>query len=516
MKIVIVGGGTAGWITSLFLANKNIRDDKHTQYDITVIESPKIPIIGAGEGSTGAMVYLLKDELKNLKGISQLEFLKKSNATIKLGLNVKDWNGDGKNFLEPLTPSLTAGKKIDVDYLLTSAHGNSHQSSPWGVLWDEDMVPFSFSHQNGIRDSGNPGYAYHFDAHKVGEYFKDVAIKNGVTYISAEVLDTIVSSETGKLSKIILDNGDTIEADLWFDCTGFNRKLINSVGGKWKSYSEFLPCDRAMPYLHNYEKDETIRPETLAWAMPNGWMWQIPTQERYGCGYVYSSKFVSDEQAHKEMEEITGRKINPIRVLEFDPGRMEEVWIKNVICVGLSSHFLEPLEATSIHATIVQMEMFTKIYLGNSTNETFYESNIKKYNNYFNTLIDNFVDAIRIHYVTKRQDSDFWKYVNDELSKTEKVKEIIEICKYRSPMYDDWNYISGGANWGVWSSILTGIGILDKEIILNTLYNHNYNTNSENMYKKLLENFTLYKDRSKFIKHNELIRLLRNQNNTLI
>jgi tryptophan halogenase len=245
-------------------------------------------------------------------------------------------------------------------------------------------------------------------------------------------------------------------------------------------------------------------------------MWQIPTQERYGCGYVYSSKFVSDEQAHKEMEEITGRKINPIRVLEFDPGRMEEVWIKNVVCVGLSSHFLEPLEATSIHATIVQMEMFTNIYLGNSIDETFYETNIRKYNNFFNTLVDNFADVIRIHYVTKRQDSDFWKYVNNQLSKTEKVKEIIEICKYRSPMYDDWEYISGGANWGVWSSILTGIGILNKEVILNTLYNHNYNTNSENMYKKILANFTLYKDKNRFIKHNELIRLLRNQNNTLI
>jgi tryptophan halogenase len=507
MKIVIVGGGTAGWITSLFLATKNVRADEFKPYEITVIESPKIPIIGAGEGSTGAMVGLLKDKLKKLKGISQIEFLKRTNATIKLGINVKDWNGDGENFLEPLQPTSTANQTVDIDYLLASAHGSSHHASPIGILWEESIVPFYSSSTHNIDDGG--GFAYHFDAHKVGEYFRDVAIENGVTHISAEVLETIINPETGNLSKITLDNGQTIDADLWFDCTGFNRKLINAVGGKWKSYSEFLPCDRAMPYIHPYEEGETIRPETLAWAMPNGWMWQIPTQERYGCGYVYSSKFVSDEQALKEMEEVTGRKINPLRVLEFDPGRMEDVWVKNVICMGLSSHFLEPLEATSIHATIVQIDVFSRIHLGVFLEETFYPTNVQKYNEFFAKMVDEFADLIRIHYVTKRQDSEFWKYVNNELPKTEKVKEIIEICKYRSPGFNDWVMFPGSAGWGVWATILTGLDILKKEVVTNTMWNNNFNVDSEIMYEKMLSHFLSYKKH--FITHNGLIHFIKKQ-----
>lgn len=505
MRIVIVGGGTAGWITSLFLAEKNIRADEIKPHEITVIESPKIPIIGAGEGSTGAMVGVLKDKLKKLKGISQIEFLKRTSATIKLGINVKDWNGDGKNFLEPLQPTSTANQNFDVDYHLASLYGESHLGSATGVVWDDNLVPFYTGSNDNVLDGG--GFAYHFDAHKVGEYFKEVAIENGVTHISAEVVETVINPTTGDLAYIKLDNGEIIESDLWFDCTGFNRVLINAVGGKWKSYSEFLPCNKAMPYLHQYEEGEIIRPETLAWAMPNGWMWQIPTHDRYGCGYVYSDKFVTDEQAHKELEEITGRKINPIRVLSFDPGRMEDVWVKNVIATGLSSHFLEPLEATSIHATIVQIDMFSNIFMGVFPEETFYEASRKKYNKFFAKMVDDFASLIRIHYVTKRDDSEFWKYVNSELPKTEKVEEIIEICKFRSPCAQDWEMFPGASGWGVWGTILTGLGILDRRIIYNGMWNHNYMIDSEMMYEKMLSHFLHYK--KYFISHNELIEFLK-------
>jgi tryptophan halogenase len=507
MKIVIVGGGTAGWIAALFLAQKNKRADGLIPYDITVIESPKIPIIGAGEGSTGAMVGLLKDKLRFLEGINQHEFLKKSNGTIKLGINVKDWNGDGKNFLEPLQPTSTSHSNLDIDFLLASTYGEPHFGSATGVLWNENLIPFYSSSTKNIDDGG--GFAYHFDAHKVGQYFKEVALENGVNYISAEVVDVDVEPESGKLLGVELDNNTVVLADLWFDCSGFNRTLINSVGGKWKSYSHFLPCDRAMPYIHPYEEGEVIRPETLAWAMPNGWMWQIPTQERYGCGYVYSSKFVSDEQALKEMEEITGRKINPIRVLEFEPGRMENVWVKNVVAVGLSSHFLEPLEATSIHATIVQMDYFCKNHLGVFNEETFYNANYKKFNNFFNEMVDDFANLIRIHYVTKRQDSEFWRYVNNELPKTEKVEEIIEICKYRCPNMGDWKMIPGASGWGVWATILPGLGILTKEVICNTMWNNNLNVDSELMYEQMLSHFLFHKNN--FVTHNWLIDFYKNQ-----
>ena len=168
MKIVIVGGGTAGWLSAMYLANKNIRKDGYTPYEIVVIESKTIPIIGAGEGSTGALAATIKQKLKNLKGLNQTEFFKRANATIKLGLNCKDWNGDGKSFLEPLQSSNTSNfSYLDVDYLLASAHGESYLSSPIGTAWDMNKVPL----QSGSLDDFG-AYGYHFDAHKVGEYLK--------------------------------------------------------------------------------------------------------------------------------------------------------------------------------------------------------------------------------------------------------------------------------------------------------------------------------------------------------
>ena len=507
MKIVIVGAGTAGWITALYLANKNIRKDGQTPYQITVIESKNIPIIGAGEGSTASLYSMLKRNLKNLKGLNQTEFLKKTNATIKLGLNCKDWNGDGAEFKVPLQPSSTSTlTAIDFDYILATTHESSYLSSPMGIPWDVNTVPFHSASFNDI--SG--GYGYHFDAHKVGEYFKEVALQNGVECIQADVVETDVD-ESGNLVALTLDNGNTILSDMWFDCTGFNKTLINSVGGKWKSYSDYLPCNKAMPYLYEYEENETIKPETLAWAMPNGWMWQIPTQERYGCGYVYSDKFITDEQALEEVQRITGRKIEPVRVISFDPGRQERVWINNVMAVGLSSNFLEPMEATSIHSTIMQLEIFTTMYLGIDSHETIFETNINKYNLAFSKVFDSYRDLIQIHYITKREDSDFWKWVKNEMPKTDKVKEIIEICKYKCPSPFDFDNIIGAAGWGTWSNVVSGLGILEKRIAFNTMWGNDLHNDSEQTFDKMMHYY--YKHTKNFITHNEFIKFIKTEKN---
>ena len=393
MKVVIVGGGTAGWMAACYFARYNHSSENLNE--IVVIESSKIPIVGAGEGSTGILLELLNKKLKRLEGLSEKDFVEKTNATVKLGINCKDWNGDGKSFFEPLQPTQTFPDSVDIDFLLASTYAESYLASPTGPMWDHNKVPFY-----SINFNPTGGYSYHFDAHKVGQYFKEVALKNGVKYIDAEVGNFDVNQNTGNLESVeLLDSNQVMTADLWFDCTGFSRKLINSVGGGWVDYSKWLPVNKALTYFWPYEADEEIKPQTLAWAMPNGWMWQIPTQKRYGCGYVYSDKFTTYENAVDELIKTTGRKIEPLRNLKFDCGRVNSAWVKNVSSIGLSSGFLEPLEATSIHSTIIQLDLLFTNGL-NFVN--------KEINEYMKTYMDaiqeiKYVPNIGIEYIKAKE-----------------------------------------------------------------------------------------------------------------
>jgi tryptophan halogenase len=499
MKIVIVGGGTAGWLASLFLAEKNVRQDGYTPYDITVIESPKIGIIGAGEGSTGLMVETIQKKLKKLKGIDNISFLKSSNSTIKLGLLCKDWNGVGTEYFEPLQITKTNNGVIDLHLLSAIKYALPHDATPNGHLWEKNKVPFLKRIENSVG-----GYAYHFDAYKVGEYFKKVALQNGVKHIEGEVTNLDINPNTGELEGVDLEGtNETIVADFWIDASGFNKILINPMGGDWESYSEHLLCDRAMPYLHPYEENEQIRPQTLAWAMPNGWMWQIPTQERYGCGYVYSSKFVSDEQALKEMKEITGREINPLKIIKFEPGRAKRAWVKNVLAVGLAGSFLEPLEATSIHSTIVQMDMFCYFHLSTEKEVMMFDKSLEKYNKHFCQMLDEYRDLIQMHYMGKRNDTPFWKHMTENVKKAPLVDDMLEICKYRSPNSSDFPSYHGTAGWGVWAWILAGLGHITEKLAHQTLFDFGASYKDDEMFAKL---YHQYADQTvDYMGHNEFL-----------
>jgi hypothetical protein len=168
-------------------------------------------------------------------------------------------------------------------------------------------------------------------------------------------------------------------------------------------------------------------------------MWQIPTQERYGCGYVYSNKFITDEQAHKELEETTGRKIDKFRIIPFEPGRCERTWVGNVLAIGLSSHFLEPLEATSIHITCSTLEAFCSSCLHHTKEKTLTDFNINLFNKNFAETIDDYRDLIQMHYITKREDSEFWKYMKYELEISDRNKEVLNLCKMRVPSFKDFS-----------------------------------------------------------------------------
>ena len=617
MKIVIAGGGTAGWLSALFLAKQNLHRDEPA-YDITLIESDDIPIIGAGEGSTGVLQKVLLSTLTELDGFGEKEFFENCNATFKLGIDCIDWNGVGDKFFESLSGTHTSLWPLDKDFTICSKYGNAPDSTPNKYLWENNLSPFVVNPNT--KTNYDTGYAYHFDAHKVGEWFKKIALENGIKLqkgtitdtnvnskngvldkvilkdgteiesdfwidctgfnrvlskaVGAEwvsyseylpinsalvythqyeegegipnvttawampngwmwqipihfdahkvgewfkkialengiklqkgtITDTNVNSKNGVLDKVILKDGTEIESDFWIDCTGFNRVLSKAVGAEWVSYSEYLPINSALVYTHQYEEGEGIPNVTTAWAMPNGWMWQIPIQERLGCGYCYSDKFVSEEQALKEMQEITGRKIEPLRNIKFDSGRLKEVWKKNVLSIGLSSSFLEPLEATSIHSSIIQLVQLTQHHLSPYKEDMIRESNIKANNEHFNMMLDEFRALIQMHYITKRNDTPFWKYVHNDLKRDPLIESILEVCKWRVPNANDFPHYNGSAGWGVFNWILAGNDLIGKEVLDKSLHTHNFEKSSEQHYKHMVKEYEF--DKRLFAPHTEFI-----------
>jgi tryptophan halogenase len=483
MKIVIVGGGTAGWMAGCMAANLNKllkNDGTSKQYDVTVIESSNIPIIGAGEGSTGLLMEYITKKFKNL-GVNEIDFLYETDSTLKLGIRFKDWDGVGTEYLSPIQPTFSSSYNVDIDLLSFIMHGHYADSSPAGYLMHNGLSSFYTTKNKTVGT-----HSYHFDAHKVGKYLKKIALQNSIKHIDAEITDVNINTITGECDSVRLkETNELVTADLWIDCSGFSRLLANKVGAGWISYKDNLPVNSALPYLHKYEKNEDIKLETLAWAQPNGWMWQIPTQERYGCGYVFCDYFTNADGALIELEKTTGRKIQPIRELKFDVGRLKEFWSKNVVSIGLSSGFLEPLQATSIHSSIVQCELLFNHCLYSEKQKTMNITSINRYNEFVGHMFDDFRDLLQIHYMSKRNDSDFWKFVKNELVKTEKTKYMMEVSKYRCPSMFDFDIYHGAAGWGVWCWTMVGLGYVDKNIAEQTLANSGMLKDSMNMFKTI-------------------------------
>jgi flavin-dependent dehydrogenase len=461
MKIVIVGGGTAGWITATILK-------KYTSFsDITLIESTKLGIIGAGEGSTGTLPWLIRDEWKD-GSVTEMDFLRKTKGTIKLGIKLKNWKGDGSSIYSPFHGSPTDTNSVDSATLGSILkYGRADYSSIFSWLMDENITTFRKDYSGRIV-SAMQNFSYHFDGHEVGKFFSEWCTKRGVKLIDSEVND--VSFQNGEVKSIHLSNGEIIEGDLFFDCSGFSRVLMSRTDNKWVSYSEHLPTNSAIPFtLPISAKD--VKFETLAETMNAGWMWKIPLQNRYGCGYVYSDKFQTYDESIKELEKKFG-KIEPIKHIKFEAGRYEKIWYKNIVAVGLASHFLEPLQATSIHISIVSVANLIFHFLKNDDiNLLNSEADKKSYNKFATYMMDDYKDFIQMHYLAGRNDTPFWKFVSTELEISERNKELIDIGNRRVINAFDINQSHGTPGYPLWVHILDNAGLYKKDIVESEL-NH--------------------------------------------
>lgn len=449
MNIVIVGGGTAGWSTALNFSSK-------TNHNITVVSSKEIPIIGVGESTTGQFSDLIKTNL------DEVDFFKKTGSTFKLGIKHVDWLNENDYFNSPLGYDIS-----DYDYYrLYHIAENKKFLSTQASLMENNQLPFV----NNVPIQLNHT-AYHLDTFKVGQYIKDYLIKEKkVKYIDGKVVK-VNRDEKGNVKSVYTDNQSEINGDLFVDCSGFRRLLCDNV--KFKSYEDNLLVNKAVTFHIKNKEDTIIKNYTQATALKHGWIWEIPLQHRKGCGYVFCDKFISDDEAIQEIEEYIGEKIEVQKIIPFNSGRLEKIYDKNVLTVGLSSAFVEPLEATSIHMSVFQVNYFIHCM----------EKGLEDYNKNICEKWDNIRDFIILHYRSERRDTEFWKEASSNERLTDSLKYMLELWKQRPPIGEDYNVFSQLALGNtLWLQVLLGMNILDNSLVKADLIGRGLYEKAENDY----------------------------------
>lgn len=449
MKIVVLGGGTAGWISA------SLVHAKHPQHDITVIESSKIGIIGVGESTTGLFTEIILNDLKHL-GIDHDEFIKQTGASLKFGINHKHWNKNAdSNYFGVLEGTTTCREPKDYmfAYLLTELP----KEKMVAMTHTGYMINNKLSNTDKFGKFLKHGHAFHIDGVKSGQYFKNKCLQfPKIKCLDTEVVD-VTLNDMGFISSLKLSNGENLDADFFIDCSGFAKVLIGKFSNEWISYKKYLPVDTGMPFLEQYQDGEIPANFTTAWAQKNGWLWQTPLLHRRGNGYAFDSNFITADKAQQEIETVLGRSINPIKILKFNAGRLKSAWIKNCVAVGLSYAFLEPLEGTGIHANIVQIKSFVDEFLGETKDLTITEGSINLYNKRVGQYYDDTKDFIAMHYMGGRTDSEFWKYISSGETAPDFVKDILSTAEVRMPSWNDFTRCWRGIGWELYCYVMAGI-----------------------------------------------------------
>ena len=417
-QVVIVGGGTAGWIAAAAMAKL-----LSPNVSITLVESEAIGTVGVGEATIPQI-----RRLNGMLGLDEDEVLAATQGTFKLGIEFSNWGRVGERYLHTFGEAgiNLASLAFHQYWLRARAEGSA------ASLWDYSLHQaaanagrFGRLERIGNTPMAGLAYAFHFDAGLYARYLRGFAESKGVTRIEGRVVDVALEPERGHIASIALEGGRAIDGDLFVDCTGFRGLLIGeALGVAYQDWSHWLPCNRALAVAS--ERTAPLLPYTKSIAHEAGWQWRIPLQHRTGNGHVFCDSFISEEAAAETLlSNLDGAAISEPKPLRFTTGRRDVFWEKNCVAIGLSSGFLEPLESTSIHLIQSNVSRLIELFPGRD----FAPALAAEYNRQTVHEFDLVRDFLILHYhLNQREDSEFWRYcANMDIPDTLKAKlELFE------------------------------------------------------------------------------------------
>lgn len=462
-RVVVIGGGTAGWFAALTL-----RRMFSPQVEVRVIESPAIGIVGVGEGGLLNLIEALRRN-----GIKLAEFVRETGAAFKLGFSYEGWRTGAEDdcyYHLFARPGLQETDWMEREFRPLFS-GMVHQ----GIELHRYIPGFASIASNAsqeqaasmlqLGESSGLSASFHFDSHKLADYLRRVAVSRGVVHQQARVEELVCDAQGMARAVRLEGTEEAVGLDLLIDASGLARLGIGKkLGVRWRPFSEYLLLDRAVPF-HMPHPQPNPSLVTRAIAMPAGWMWQIPLVERVGAGYVFSSAHTDETQVIDEIHRRIGPEVEPMRTLRFEPGHFEQVWVGNVMAVGLASGFVEPLEATSIGQMLEQLRNFERIVTAcdgavpGHLIDGFNEANARCWSG--------IRDFLRMHYDCPRRDTAFWRDVAG-LPMPSSYAELRQCFQQRTPrLIDVQNYAVHG--WqGIfhvlnWLFVAAPLGVVPRE-----------------------------------------------------
>ena len=435
-NIVIVGGGTAGWISAAALS-KLIG----SSVSITLIESEVIGTVGVGEATIPQI-----RRLNAILDIDEAEFVRETNGSFKLGIEFNNWGQVGDSYLHTFGDAGINLANLHFHQYWLRAVAEGSEASLWDYsLHHKAAYQNKFAPMEKVGQTSMTGlaYAFHFDSSRYAQFLRRKAESAGVKRIEGKVVDVALRAGDGHIESVKLERGETVSGDLFIDCSGFRGLLIGgALGVEYKDWSHWLPCNRAVAI--GCEATQPLLPYTKATAHDAGWQWRIPLQHRTGNGHVFCDKFTTEEKATETLlTNLDGAPMGEAKRLFFTTGRRKEFWYKNCVSIGLASGFLEPLESTSIHLIQSNISRLIELF----PTKAFDPTHAAEYNRQVGHEYDLIRDFLILHYkLTQREDTEFWRYCK-HMSVPDSLTAKMELFESTGLLYKDPEDLFRESSW---------------------------------------------------------------------